>query len=116
MILLRTLFSMVSAIAFLLPFSPPSWLAMAFGDAGLHDQVQQADVVEGRNLPRLVGLDVGVDEVPHVRLVRLQVERLAAGLADDLAHVQVVVELLLDAGDVGGGCSRRGSSSSAMLA
>ncbi len=72
-----------------------------FGDAGLHDQLQQAHVVEGRDLPRLVGLDVGVDEVPHVGLVGLQVEALAAGLADDLADVQVVIELLLDAADVG---------------
>ena len=74
MILLRTLFSMVSAMASLLPFSPPSCVAMAFGDAGLHDQVQQAHVVEGRDLPRLIGLDVGVDEVPHVGLVGFQVE------------------------------------------
>ena len=86
MILLRTLFSMVSAIASLLPFRPPSCAVDGVGDAGLHDQVQQAHVVEGRNLPRLIGLDVGVDQVPHVGLVGFEVERLAAGLADDLAQ------------------------------
>ena len=102
MILLRTLFSMVSAMAFLLPFMAAELGGDGVGDAGLHDQIQQPHVVEGRDLPRLVGLDVGVDEVAHVRLVGLEVEALAAGLADDLAHVQVVVELPLDAGDVGG--------------
>ena len=60
-----------------------------------------AHVIEGRDLPRLIGLDVGVDQVPHVGLVGLEVEGLAAGLADDLAQLQVMVELLLDAGDVG---------------
>ena len=85
MILLRTLFSMVSAMASLLPFSAAELRGDGVGDAGLHDQVQQAHVVEGRNLPRLVGLDVGVDQVPHVGLVGFQVEGLAAGLADDLA-------------------------------
>jgi hypothetical protein len=41
--------------------------------------------------------------VPHVGFVRLQVEGLPARLADDLPDVQVVVELLLDADDVGCG-------------
>ena len=84
-------------------------------DAGLHDQLQQRHVVEGRNLSRLIGFDVGVDEVPHVGLVGFQVEALAAGLADDLAQLQVAVERLLDAGDLGSAVTGR-SSSSAMLA
>ena len=75
------------------------------GNARLHDQVQQADIVEGRNLSRLIGLNVGVDQVPHVSLVSLQVEALAAGLANDLADIQVMVKLLLDAGYVGLGVS-----------
>ena len=54
-----------------------------------------------RNLPRLIGFDVGVDEVTHVRFIGFQVQAFPAGLADDLAHFQVMVELLLDAGDVG---------------
>ena len=95
---------------------PPSCVVDGVGDAGLHDQLQQAHVVEGRDLPRLVGLDVGVDQVPHVGLVGLEVEGLAAGLADDLAEVQVVVELLLDAARCRRRCSRPRSSSSAMLA
>ena len=48
-----------------------------------------------------------VDEVPHVGLVGLQVETLAARLADDLADVEVVLETILDAGDVGGVVSSR---------
>jgi hypothetical protein len=39
--------------------------------------------------------------VPHVGLVGLEVETLATRLADDLAHVQVVAEPLLDAADIG---------------
>ena len=39
--------------------------------------------------------------MPHVRFVGFEVERLAAGLANDLADVQVVVELPLNAADVG---------------
>ena len=77
------------------------------GDAGLDDQVQQADAVEGRNLPRGLRLDVGVDEVAHVRLVRLQVQRLAGGLADDLAQVQVVLLQRLERVDLRGRVTRR---------
>ena len=43
----------------------------------------------------------------HVRLIGLQVEALAARLSDDLADVQVVLETILDAGDVGGAISGR---------
>ena len=68
-----------------------------FGNAGFHDQVEQRHVVKRRNLPRLVGFDVGVDEVAHVRLVGFQVEALAAGLADDLAKFQIAVDFVLDA-------------------
>ena len=86
MILLRTLFSIVSAIGVLVALQPAELLGDGIGDAVLHDQFQQAHIVERRNLPRLVGLDVGVDEVPHVGFVGFQVEPLAAGLADDLAQ------------------------------
>jgi len=51
------------------------------GDASLDDQIQQANALERRNLPRLISLDVGVDQVPLVSLVRLQAQRLAAGLS-----------------------------------
>src|SRR2546425_5888247 len=62
-------------------------------------------VVEGRNLPWLIGLDVGVDQMPHVGLIGLQVEAFTAGLADNLPQLQVMVELLPDAGDVGAAVS-----------
>ena len=39
------------------------------GDAGFHDQVEQADIVERRNLARLARLNVRVDEVPHVGFI-----------------------------------------------
>ena len=45
--------------------------------------------------------------VAHVGLVRLEVERLAAGPADDLADIEVVIELLLHAGDLGGAVAGR---------
>jgi hypothetical protein len=38
--------------------------------------------------------------MPHIGLVGFEVERFAAGLADDLAQVQVMVEPLLDAADI----------------
>src|SRR5208283_1762070 len=72
------------------------------GDAGPNDQVQQANVVERRNFARFVGLDIGIDEVPHIGLIGLEIERLAAGLADDFAQIQKMVALLFDAGDVSG--------------
>jgi hypothetical protein len=62
------------------------------GDAGLHDQLQQGHILEGRDRPWLVGLDVGVDEMPHVGLAGFEIEALATRPADDLAHIQVVVE------------------------
>ena len=40
------------------------------------------------------------DQVPHVGLVGLEIQAFAAGLADRLAHVQVVVDLSLDAGNL----------------
>ena len=47
---------------------------------------------KGEIFPRLIGFDVGVDEVPHVGLVGLEVEGFAAGLADDLAQFEIAVE------------------------
>ena len=47
MILLRTLFSMVSATAFLLPFKSAELRGDGIGDAGLHDQLQQAMLSKG---------------------------------------------------------------------
>ena len=35
---------------------------------------------KGEIFLRLIGFDVGVDEVPHVGLIRFQVEAFAAGL------------------------------------
>src|SRR5882724_10421120 len=71
----------------------------------VHDQLQQGHLVEGRNLPRLIGLDVGIDQMPHVRLVGLQVEAFTAGLADNLPQLQVMIELLSDASNVGAAVS-----------
>ena len=46
MILLRTLFSIVSAIAFLFAFQAAELFGDGISDAGFHDQLQQAHVVE----------------------------------------------------------------------
>ena len=53
------------------------------------DQLQQTHVVEGRDLARFVGFDVGVDQVAHVGFVGFQVEGFAAGSADGVAQVQI---------------------------
>ena len=88
MISLRTLFSMVSATASL-------FLRMPFGQrlhrirAALDDQLDQRQVVEGRDLLALLGPDVGVEQVPHGRLVHLEVDVVAAGSFTSLAHVLV---------------------------
>src|SRR3954451_15414215 len=70
------------------------------GNAGLHDEIEQTHIVEKGNLPWLIGLNISVDEVAHVGFVRLQVEALSARLTDDLADVQVVIELLLDKSNI----------------
>ena len=69
-------------------------------DPGFHDQLQQRHVVEWRNLPWLVGFDVGVNEVTHVGFVGFEVQALTTGLPDDLAQFQVTINLLLDAADI----------------
>src|ERR1700733_11634713 len=70
------------------------------GDAGVYDQVEQAHAVERRYLSRLVGLDVSINQMPHVGFVGFQVERFTARLLDNLADIQEMLKLLLDAGDV----------------
>ena len=65
-------------------------------NACLHDQVQQTNAVKWRNLAWLAGFDIGVDQVPHVSLERLEVQGFAAGLADDLADGKVLIQLGLD--------------------
>jgi hypothetical protein len=80
-------------------------LGNRLSNAGVHDQFQQGHIVKGRNLPRLIGLDVSVDQMPHVRLVSLQIKAFTAGLADNLPKPQVMVELLPDSGNVGAGVS-----------
>ena len=67
-------------------FQSAKLLCDGIGDAGLDDQLEQAHVVEGGDLARFVGFDVGVDQVAHVGFVGFQVEGFAAGLADDLAQ------------------------------
>ena len=99
--LLRTLFSIVSAMAFWLPFSPPGCRAMTSAMPVLAISSSRPMSSKGGNLARLVGFDAGVDQVAHVGLAGLQVEGFAAGPADDFADVQAVVELPFDAGAVG---------------
>ena len=47
-------------------------------------------IVEGRDFSRLLRLDVGVDQVPHVGFVSLQIERLAACVTDHVAELHIV--------------------------
>ncbi|MNG04595.1 hypothetical protein D3C84_877390 [compost metagenome] len=80
----------------LIAFHLTQFLGNGLANARLHDQVQQSHIVKGGNFARFAGLNVGVDQMPHVRLKRLDVERLSAGHADDFAQHQVSVPLALD--------------------
>jgi hypothetical protein len=51
-------------------------------DAGLDDQLGQRHLAQLAQVGARVGLDVGVDEVAHVRLVGLDVQLLARVLLD----------------------------------
>ena len=93
MILLRTLFSIVSATAVSLPLIPSGNRLDRIRDARVHNQFKQWHVVERRNLPWCVCLNVGVDQMPHVSFVRLQVDGFATRLADNFAQIQVTLHI-----------------------
>jgi hypothetical protein len=107
---------MVSATASLSFWIPSGRFADGLGDAALHDQVEQTDVAEMRDLPRLVGLDVSVDEVAHVGFVGLQVEvsPLALRTASRSSTALIGRSSLIAAGLLGGVAGF--FQSSAMLA
>ena len=71
------------------------------GDAAFHNQVEQANLAKVGNWSGRVGLNVRVDEVAHVGLVRLEVDGFAAGLPDDFPQLEVAIDALLDARNLG---------------
>jgi hypothetical protein len=101
MISLRTLFSMASATASLF-FLIPSGRASSAAAPPLDDELDERQLVEGRHLLALVGLDVRVDQVPHGRLVHLQIDVVAAGQLHLAAYVLVVADLGLERVDLDG--------------
>jgi tryptophanyl-tRNA synthetase len=42
----------------------------------------------GEILRGSIGLNVGVDQMPHIRLIRLHIQRFPTGLADDFAQLR----------------------------
>ncbi len=64
---------------------------------------------------RFVGLDVGIDQVPHIGFVGFQVEAFAAGLTDHLPQLQIIVDSFLRR-VISAGLYPAASNSSAMLA
>ena len=109
MMVLRTLLMIPSAMAFResLPFSF-SFLAMAswmpvLMISSVSDSSPRFAQVSGR-----IGLDVRVEEVPHVRLVGLDVQLLARVLLDRGADVAVELDLLLQRRRLGVGVAGLG--------
>ena len=76
--------------------------------AALDNQLDQAHVIEGGNLLALFRPDVGVDQVAHRRLIRLEVDVVAAGEPHLVAYLGVVVHLGLDLFDLVGRVPRLG--------
>ena len=98
-----------SAMAFLesLPFSfsfraMASWMPVSMISSVSDSRAQLAQI------GRRVGLDVGVEEVAHVRLVGLDVQLLARVLLDGGADVAVELDLLLQRGGLGVGVAGLG--------
>ena len=89
-------------------------LTDAFGQSvhrvgtALDDKLDQAHVIEGGNLLALLRPDVGVDQVAHRRLIRLEVDVVAAGQFHLVAHLGVVIHLGLDLFDFVGLVPRLG--------
>ena len=101
MIVLRTLLMIPSAMAFFesLPFSF-SFLAMASWMpvstiSSTSDSELQVTQIGGR-----IGLDVGIEEVAHVRLIGLDVQFLARVFFDGGSSIAVELHFLLQ-GDFG---------------
>jgi hypothetical protein len=69
-------------------------------DAALHDQIEKASLTEVGDRSGRVGLNVGVDEVAQVRLVRFEVNRVPARLPDYFAQFEVAVYFAFDSRDV----------------
>jgi hypothetical protein len=97
MMVLRTLLMMPSAMAFLRELAllvqlaaMASWMPVST-ISSVSDSEPRLPSFSG------VGLDVGVDEVAHVRLVGLDVQLLARVLLDRRADVAVELDLLFAA-------------------
>ncbi|MBV5289859.1 MAG: hypothetical protein J0648_08525 [Pelodictyon phaeoclathratiforme] len=39
-------------------------------NAGFHNQLKQRHIIKGRDLPRLIGFNVGVDQMTHIGFIR----------------------------------------------
>ena len=65
-------------------------------DAGFNDQLGQRQLAQLTQFLGRIGLNVGVDEVAHVRLVGLDIKLLAGVLLDCCAGLDVELDLPLD--------------------
>ena len=84
----------------LVPLQATELLRDSVRDARVYDQVQQTHIVERRDLPWAISLNVGVDEVPHIGFIGFEVQAFATGLADNLAKSKIMLKLTLDARNV----------------
>jgi len=67
-----------------------------FRNTGFYNEIEQANVVERRNLSRFRGIDVCVDEMSHIGLVGFQVESLTACHTNNLSKLEVFIDLAFD--------------------
>ncbi len=68
--------------------------------AGLDDQLQQRVVVDCTHIIRRISLDIGVDEVAHVRLERLDVQLLAGMALDRRPYLGEERRFVIQRGDL----------------
>jgi hypothetical protein len=76
-------------------------------DAGLDDERRQRQIAEGPEAGRRIGLDIGVEEMAHVCLERLDVQLLARVPLDGRAQLVVELDLLPYSDSLGVRVARR---------
>ncbi len=74
-------------------------------DTRLDDELSQRNLVQLPHVGRRIGLDVCIEQVSHIRFVRLDVEFLARVLLDGGADLAVELGFLLQGCRIGIGVS-----------
>ena len=72
------------------------WQVLQPIHATLNNQLNQCEVIKGRELFTLFGTDIGIDQVTHRRFVDFQVDVIATRHSDLSAYICIIIYLLLD--------------------